>query len=211
MKREVDLNEISDGKLYGVNDMVRADCGDCEGCSACCQGMGTSILLDPLDIHRLTVNLGLSFEQLLQDKIELNVADGIILPNLKMGGSGERCGFLSGEGRCTIHSFRPGICRIFPLGRVYEGHSFSYFLQVRECKKENRSKVKVKKWIDTPDYKRNERFIISWHDFVLERQEEVKNGADAKAVSMELLKRFYMTPYEEEFYEDFFQRLRRPI
>ena len=40
MKRNVSLEEISDGKLYTSNDMVKADCGDCQGCSACCHGMG---------------------------------------------------------------------------------------------------------------------------------------------------------------------------
>jgi hypothetical protein len=38
MERRIDLAEISDGKLYGAEDMVKADCGDCEGCFACCQG-----------------------------------------------------------------------------------------------------------------------------------------------------------------------------
>ena len=33
MKRDIDINEISDGKLYGPNDMVKADCGDCKGCT----------------------------------------------------------------------------------------------------------------------------------------------------------------------------------
>lgn len=32
MKREIDMREISDGKLYGPNDLVKADCGDCHGC-----------------------------------------------------------------------------------------------------------------------------------------------------------------------------------
>ena len=64
MKREVDLKEISDGNLYGPNDMVKADCGDCKGCSACCQGMGESIILDPYDVYRLTKGLNLSFEAL---------------------------------------------------------------------------------------------------------------------------------------------------
>ena len=41
MEREIDLKAVSDGRLYGANDMVKADCGDCEGCSACCRGMGT--------------------------------------------------------------------------------------------------------------------------------------------------------------------------
>ena len=38
MKRQVTMEEISDGKLYTSNDLVKADCGDCEGCHACCTG-----------------------------------------------------------------------------------------------------------------------------------------------------------------------------
>lgn len=40
MKRNVDLNEISDGRLYSANDMVKVECGDCAGCSACCSEYG---------------------------------------------------------------------------------------------------------------------------------------------------------------------------
>ena len=36
MERNIDMKEVSDGKLYTSNDMVKADCGGCEGCSACC-------------------------------------------------------------------------------------------------------------------------------------------------------------------------------
>ena len=39
MEREIDLKEISDGKLYEANDMVKAGCDDCRGCSSCCRGM----------------------------------------------------------------------------------------------------------------------------------------------------------------------------
>ena len=49
------LEEISDGKRYGLNDMVRAACNDCAGCSSCCEDMGESIILDPLDIYELTI------------------------------------------------------------------------------------------------------------------------------------------------------------
>ena len=172
MKRNVKMEEISDGKLYTANDLVKADCGDCEGCSACCRGMGSSIVLDPLDVYRLTEGLGVRFEQLLVEKIELNVVDGIILPNLKMGGAKECCAFLNEEGRCSIHGIRPGICRLFPLGRFYENGSFQYFLQIHECKKENRTKVKVKKWIDTSDLKSYEAFVSQWHYFLLDIQEK---------------------------------------
>ena len=60
------LEEISDGKRYGLNDMVRAACNDCAGCSSCCEDMGESIILDPLDIYELTKNLNTTFENLLK-------------------------------------------------------------------------------------------------------------------------------------------------
>lgn len=212
MKREVNMKEISDGKLYGPNDLVKADCGDCHGCFACCQKMGQSIVLDPLDIYRLTKHLNVRFEQLLADKIELNVVDGLILPNLKMSGTEERCAFLNEEGRCSIHQFRPGICRLFPLGRYYNNGSFQYFLQIHECKKENRTKVKVKKWIDTPDLKQNEKYILEWHDFVIELQEQLMEMTDesySKKINLFLLQSFFVEPYDmqTDFYIQFGNRL----
>lgn len=213
MKRNVRMEDISDGKLYTANDLVKADCGDCEGCSACCRGMGSSIVLDPLDIYRLTTGLGVRFEQLLSDKIELNVVDGIILPNLKMGGEKECCAFLNEEGRCSIHGIRPGICRLFPLGRIYEDGAFKYFLQIHECKKENRTKVKVKKWIDTPDLKKYESFISEWHYFLLELQEKLLKIEEekVKAINMFLLQSFFLEPYkvEEDFYGQFDHRMKK--
>lgn len=213
MKRNVKMEEISDGKLYTANDLVKADCGDCEGCSACCRGMGSSIVLDPLDVYRLTEGLGVRFEQLLVEKIELNVVDGIILPNLKMGGSKECCAFLNEEGRCSIHGIRPGICRLFPLGRFYENGSFQYFLQIHECKKENRTKVKVKKWIDTPDLKSYEAFVSQWHYFLLDIQEKFLKIEEEKikSVNMFLIQSFYLEPYnkEEDFYSQFTKRLEK--
>ena len=53
MLRNINLNEISDGNLYTANDLVRADCGGCHGCSDCCQGMGDSIILDPYDFYQV--------------------------------------------------------------------------------------------------------------------------------------------------------------
>lgn len=212
LRKVENLDEISDGRIYGLNDMVRADCQDCQGCSDCCQAMGKSILLDPLDIFRLCKNTRFSFEQLLADKVELNVVDGIILPNLRMIGQKEQCSFLNEEGRCSIHEFRPGICRLFPLGRCYDDHSFQYFLQVNECSKKNRTKVKVSKWIDTPDLKRNQQYILDWHNFlkaVEKLLQESKNEELHRTVNMYILNNFFVKPYdyEEDFYSEFSQRL----
>ena len=209
MEREIDWKEVSDGRFYGLRDMVKAGC---EGCSDCCRGMGSSIVLDPLDIFRLTTGLDCSFDELLsEEKVELNVAEGLILPNLKMAGVDERCGFLDGNGRCSVHALRPGMCRIFPLGRFYENQSFRYFIQIHECRKEPKTKVKVQKWIDTPDVKRNEAFIIDWHYFLKDlsgKMQEQEKGFQ-KTVSMFLLKTFYQKPYskQEDFYKQSYERM----
>jgi uncharacterized protein len=211
MLRNISLDEISDGKLYELNDMVKADCNGCTGCFACCQGMGNSIVLDPLDIYKLSKNLNKSVEEMLQDRIELNVVDGIILPNLKMAGTDERCSFLNHEGRCSIHNFRPGICRLFPLGRFYENQSFKYILQVHECKKPNKTKVKVRKWLDTPDIKENEQFVIAWHYFLISVQEKIKDVPErAKDINMYVLGTFFLKPYDNnvDFYTQFHERLK---
>lgn len=214
MKRNISLDEISDGRLYDENDMVKAGCNDCKGCSSCCRGMGESIILDPLDSFRLTAALGKTFQELLQHRVELGVVDGVILPHLKMTGEDEACSFLNREGRCSIHSHRPGICRLFPLGRYYENGSFRYFLQNRECTKTNRTKVKVSKWIDTPDLKENKAYIIAWHYFLNDCEEMLQESGDEefrKNLNLYILNLFFIKPYEAEtdFYEQFAQRLAR--
>lgn len=212
MIRNIDMKEISDGNLYTANDMVKADCQDCKGCSACCRGMGDSIVLDPYDVWQMSAGLGETFEELMKGKIALGVVDGMILPHLDMDDGTLGCPFLNEAGRCKIHAFRPGICRLFPLGRFYEEDEFKYFLQIHECKKTSRSKIKVKKWIDTPDLRQYEKFVADWHYFLLDVQEVLYNATDAqliKNLNLYVVNRFYMKTYEvgRDFYEQFEERL----
>ena len=58
MKRNVSFEEISDGRLYKINDMVKADSRGCRGCYKCCTGMGNSVTLDPYDVYRLQKGSG---------------------------------------------------------------------------------------------------------------------------------------------------------
>lgn len=212
MERNINMNEVSDGKLYTSRDMVRVGCEDCKGCSACCHGMGSSIVLDPYDIHRMSKGLGCTFDELLNEKIELNIVDSLILPNLKMAGPEESCPFLDVSGRCGIHAIRPGICRLFPLGRIYENNTFQYFLQIHECKKQNRTKMKVSKWLDTPNLKQYEQFVSDWHYFLKDVENEIREFGDAeqiKQIGLSLLHIFYRRPYdaEQSFYPQFYERL----
>lgn len=215
MYRDVDIDEISDGKRYCLNDLVKVGCRDCEGCSDCCRDMDRSIIMDPYDIYLMTTGLKITFDELLggeRPKIELNMADGILLPNIKMQKDTNACGFLNDEGRCGIHPYRTGFCRMFPLGRVYEDGTFSYFLQVNECDFPNKSKVKIKKWLGIESLVRYENFVLKWHDLlamVREKMAGINDQSKATNFMVDFLKTFYKEPYLED--ESFYDQINRRI
>lgn len=211
MLRDTSLEEISDGRIYGPNDMVRADAGGCENCHKCCTNMGNSIVLNPLDVYNLKLATGLDFNGLLgAGYIELNMVDGLILPNLRMGENGA-CSFLNEEGRCKIHSYRSDICRLFPLGRIYkEDGSFGYILQTKECAKTNLTKIKVKKWLDRDNLSEYDSYISRWHSLIRKlgsRMLELRERGTAEQlneIAMFVLNAFYVKEIvKDDAYKDF--------
>ena len=200
-------------RLYGNNDMVKVGCHDCKGCFDCCTDMGQSIWLDPYDVYQLTISLGKSFEALLVQEAELHVEDGLILPNIRMAGEDvPKCSFLNAEGRCSVHAFRPGFCRLFPLGRNYEDGKLTYFLLEDACPIPNKSKMKINKWLNVPRLKEYETFLVEWHGLTKGLRtfyaDNTDNEAVVKAVNMQFLQIFYLTPYgADDFYAQFAVRM----
>ena len=117
------MSERAEGtrrRLYGAQDMVRISSSSCAGCGACCRGMSDTIVPDPYDVWQMGLITGKTFEELMGAGIDLHVEEGVILPHLMMKKDTGGCYFLGEDGRCTIHAYRPGICRLFPLGRQYD-------------------------------------------------------------------------------------------
>ena len=197
--------------LFSGNDMAKLGCGECDGCSDCCRGMGQSIVLDPYDIYQLQKVTKQNFAQLMQEFIELHVLDGLILPSIIMQDYTDACGFLDENGRCSIHADRPGLCRLFPLGRNYDEKGLRYFLLEDACRKQNRTKIKIKKWLEVNALPQYEKFLIEWHDFRKQMQEKMidsQSDAYAQNVNVKMLEIFYQKPYDtdENFYLQFEKR-----
>lgn len=215
MERNADFEEISDGKRYKSSDIVKIGCNDCSGCSSCCENMAGLITLDPYDIDRMlpviSENKNEAVSILFSKHISLMADRGIIIPTLKMDENTGRCTFLNESNRCSIHNFRSGICRLFPLGRIYEDNGFSYFLQKDECPHENKTKVKIKNWLDTRDLAWYEKYICEWHYFVRDLQKYAADSDedDVRQVNNFFLQIFYLTPYGQSFYEEFYERLNK--
>ena len=197
--------------------MARLGCHDCAGCSDCCRDMDQSITLDPYDIYLLTENLGCSFDDLINNgQIEFHIEEGLLLPNLKMVPKSidltrpPECYFLNSDGRCSIHSFRPGICRLFPLGRNYTDHRVSYFLLSNVCAVAHRDKVKISKWLGYAQIRDYENFLESWHTLRAQVRDLVNNAADEQysaSITTGFLKLFYQQQYSGDFFEEYKRRV----
>ena len=146
-----------------ARDMAKLPCISCEGCGDCCRGMGDTVHLDPYDIAMLCKNLNCTFEDLLDGRIALHAEQGLAIPHLRMEEDRGCCSFLGEDGRCGIHSFRPGFCRLFPLGRQYDGKGFQYFIVPGGCDMPGKTKIRIRKWLDIPDLPRYESFVSRWH------------------------------------------------
>lgn len=210
MERDMNLRKETDGKQYTRHDMARLGCEDCVGCSACCRDM-EGLFLDPWDFCMLTDFLRCTPQTILEQYTKLALVDGLAMPRLLMDRDQKQCVFLDADGRCSVHEARPGICRLFPLGRLYhEDGSFSYILQVHECQKKNRAKVRIDKWLGIPAPARYEQYVREWHAFCsrIRAQLQGLSKQQTRTLHLLILQRFYFEPYAKgNFYDQFAVRL----
>ncbi len=223
MLREQSLEEIYDGRFYTPDDYVPVGCEDCAGCSECCRNTGDSIILDPFDMYMLCCATGRTFTDMIEKEIEIRLVDGLILPNLMQhhdqenntGSSSlpedDHCPFLSSAGRCTIHSYRPGFCRLYPMGRYYTEDGFRYILQKDECTGREKTPVLLRDWLGIEDLECYEDYIRSWHTFrkQAERAAAFLTERSRDSVTRYILQVFFVHPYltDIDFYTQYDARM----
>lgn len=194
MYRDIDEQQIRPEALMTSRDMVKLNCDGCRGCSECCRDRGSAILLDTIDIREMKNGLSCSFRDLLaKGYITLMIADGVILPALAV--KDDACIFLSNEGRCSIHTFRPGICRMFPLARLWhDDGSFSYFLQEGECPSRHLAKTKISKWLGIQNLPAYEEELKAYHAELVKLREKSSSMNDQEELAkmqMDFLEKYF--------------------
>ncbi len=208
MRRTIDLKQITDGNKYTSQDYVKLGCDGCGGNADCCRNTADTIILDPYDIYMLSEATGCSFSELTEKGIiELRMVDSLALPYLKK--KNNACIFLSRSGRCEIHENRPGFCRIFPLGRLYENGRFSYINQIYECSCKRTKNVRVDSWIGVNDIERYEAFISDWHYFTERYEQLLKDNKDRlNELIQVLIYVMYAAPFDKGrgFHEQYEER-----
>jgi Fe-S-cluster containining protein len=93
----------------------------CNRCLACCRHK--SIQVNPYELAQLARGLGISTEEVRRRHTQEE--QGVVLSQADDGA----CVFLGPAG-CTVHPFRPLVCRLYPLGRVVGPESKEEFISV---------------------------------------------------------------------------------
>ena len=213
MQHKVNLEEISDGILYTNNDMIRIGCDGCGENASCCRFAEDTITLDPYDIYRLQQGTGMTFETLYTKQlVALSPVEGLLLPHLSFAKESQACPFLLDTGRCSIHAYRPGLCRLFPLARLIDGNKVQYLMQIHECPCSSTPKTKIKKWLEIPDIDRYETYLIHWNKILSETRRRLaaaSGQAELTTITTDFLRHCFFTPYDVSlpFHEQWEQRL----
>lgn len=102
--------------------------------------------------------------------------------------------------------------QIISVGTLLRRGRIQIFIIIYECKKENRGKVKIKKWLGIPNLSAYEKYIADWHRFLLDCEAGIQtlDEENTRILNLYVLKMFYQTAYEsEEFYGEFYERLQQ--
>lgn len=156
---------LRDEELMSADDEAELESSDCIGCTNCCRELSAAITLDAWDMALLKEGLGLTFDELVQKGFVSFIEEGkALVPIFGNKPDKKECVFLGDDGRCSIHPYRAGICRMYPLARLWRADGrFSYYLQKGECEHRKREKTLIANWLGYPDTEKYESTIRAYH------------------------------------------------
>lgn len=128
----------------------------CNCCGDCCKNRD-DILVNPYDIFRLSKGLNISDSQLLQMYCEVYIGSTSKIPLVRICFPGGVCSFLKND-KCSVHSFKPSVCKLYPLGRGMVGESGDVFYFKQDVSCGGKDTQLVKDWVKDLD----EKVFIKW-------------------------------------------------
>ena len=174
-----------DDRLKMIEELMKHPLGSddefkfrCKQCGGCCRDRN-DILLSPFDLCRMAKALDKTLPEVLSDYGHLYVGDMSKVPliSLRMRDDNGKCHFLREDNRCRIHSSKPVVCALFPLGRSAsrkDGETEIYYiLQPTGCG--DRDEIHTpREWMGEFDLEESEEWFFIWQDIVFEISEHTR-------------------------------------
>lgn len=106
-------------RIEAISRKIRTNGFRCRQCGACCQGEEKTgrVIISPPEIDRIIEATGLEKNRIVVPYPEYIKSDegGWFTFEWCLKNEDGKCIFLAEEGRCTIYSSRPWICRTYPF------------------------------------------------------------------------------------------------
>ena len=127
----------------------------CQLCGGCCRNVKDSIMLEPIDVFRLTRYLREQGEPVagMEDMLARYahaawLEDNFPIYLLNTAGALDACVFLK-DGRCSVYEARPQVCQLYPFSAApgSRGRDFQYFLCMEKPHHFADGLVTVKDWL----------------------------------------------------------------
>jgi len=143
----------------------------CRECGKCCTNRD-DILLTARDLFNIANYLGRPIERIIKRYCEVYIGDSSRIPivRLKPDGLENACPLLRNK-RCIVHSVKPTVCALFPLGRMaampHEEAEISdvirpqYFLQPIKCGTHTEINT-VQSWLEKFGIPVEDEFYSQW-------------------------------------------------
>ena len=147
----------------------------CTQCGDCCRHR-EDILLTPYDLFRIAGHLGITPGEVVKTCCEVYLGSSSHFPVVRLlpVGDEKACPFLK-ENRCSIHTSKPTVCALFPLGRAMQYGALEgdqerklfYILQDVNCGLRDQTHT-VEEWLGAFELEGSEAWFLEWTD-VLEK------------------------------------------
>ncbi len=151
----------------GVDDPFKFNC---TMCGKCCIDRD-DILLNAKDIYNLTIALDMTTKEVIDKYCDYYIGENSRLPivRLKPIGPMKRCPLLKGN-RCSVHSNKPIVCAMFPIGRAIkqelsdgEQTHIDYLFNDPHCG-DRRKTHTVREWFNSFGIPLEDEFFLKWQE-----------------------------------------------
>lgn len=140
---EIQINEIKANTV----DMEDTFLFGCKMCGDCCRKRSEAIILTGYDVYNIAKATNLTPLEVLTKYTECQRGTDSHLPIVYLKERFDGSCSLLRKGKCTIQKDKPVVCRLYPLGRYYDGSGHKYFKQRASCVGAG-VEIKVKDWLE---------------------------------------------------------------
>lgn len=154
----------------------------CKACGDCCRKRSEPIMLTGYDIFRIATELKIEPIEVIKKYTRGYVGNNSKLPVVVLKERPDGSCSLLRNGKCMVHSNKPMVCAIYPLGRFYltEEEKFGYFQQNITCGTDEQHTLK--EWLDKFKIHDWDKASSLWVTVITKLAEQTSKQTDPKAI-----------------------------